>query len=312
MHLFDPLRKPHARAFTLVEVLVSAVILALMVSLLSSAVSAALTSIQRTSAKVDQFAASRAAFGRMTATLSQATLNTYWDYDSPTAPTAFQRVSDLHFLVERGRTGGQAVFFQAPLDRSATNLPAGALNAVGYWVDFGKDDSWRPAHVTAQRSRYRLFQSIQPTHDLSVFEDTNAAWRDGLTNLPAPGFPIADNVLVLVIWPRLPASDDPEGDSLTDDFLYDSRSGTPVQRAQLPPSLDVTMIVIDEKSAVRLENGQLPPEVIESALVGRFGSVSAHQSDLTAVSAALDAAGVGYMIFRAPVVLRESKWSLTP
>jgi uncharacterized protein (TIGR02599 family) len=297
--------------FTLVEVLVSSAVLAMLLGMLAWATTFSLSTVGRAEAKIDQFAAARAGFDRLTATLSQATLNTYWDYDKPAEPTKYVRKSDLHFLLEAGPRGGHAVYFQAPLARGVQEGTAGLLNAVGYSVDFS-ENVWRPRpRVTQPRWRYRLMQGIQPSENLSVFNDppTSTRWKTALGDPTQAAFPLAENVIAMVLWPRLPQSQDPQGTQLSPNFLYDSRAGTPVQSAQLPPEIQVTLIVIDEASASRMDLGNLPPTVISNALAGRFALAADFERDLAAVQNQLTAAGVNHLVLSSSVVLRESKWS---
>ncbi|XHR31153.1 MAG: prepilin-type N-terminal cleavage/methylation domain-containing protein [Chthoniobacteraceae bacterium] len=309
-----PLRPPRCQqAFTLIEVLVASTVLVLLVSLLASAMNSALSSVHRAYSKIDQFAAARAGFERLTATLSQATLNTYWDYDDSANPQNYIRKSELHFLIESNAGGGgQAAFFQAPLARSAGDAASGVLNAVGYWVVFSAD-TWKPPHIATSRSRYRLMQGIQPTESLGIYTTSiGASWTTDVTNIPSTAFPIADNVIALVLWPRLPSAQDTAGTELSGSYAYDSRSGTDIQKAQLPPIIQATMIVIDEASSVRLSSGTSEPAAIKAALKDRFQEVAKFQDDLDAVKAALNAAHVNYLVLSAPITLRESKWSATP
>ncbi|XHR30547.1 MAG: prepilin-type N-terminal cleavage/methylation domain-containing protein [Chthoniobacteraceae bacterium] len=308
MHPGQP-HQQRKRGFTLLEVLVASAILMLMVVLLASAIGTALATVRRSNSKIDQFAATRAGFDSLTAILSQATLNTYWDYDNPTTPTNYIRKSDLHFLITNTTgDGGQSVFFQAPLARSGSTIPLGVLNAVGYWVEFG-DDTWKPGHVIINRPRYRLIQGIQPTESLAIFTNTTATWINGIKSIPTPAFPLADNVIALILWPRRPTAQDSAGTELTADYTYDSRTGTDIQKAQLPPSVQVTMIVIDEASAIRITSGNTEPAVIQNALKNRFRDVTQYQTDLDAVKSALTTARINYLVLSSPVTLRESKWS---
>jgi len=300
------LGKIQPRGFTLIEVLVASAVLALLVVLLSSATTSTLSTVRRAQSKIDQFGAGRAAFDRMAAALSQATLNTYWDYDDPSSPTRYNRRSDLHFLVAPGTNGGSEVFFQAPL---SDGPPGGLLNAAGFWVEFGSDAAWKPGHVGTERYRYRLMQGTQPSADLTVFSQPGSGWTDSLKTIAGGAFPVADNVLAVVVWPRKPAAQDPVGSALTSDFSYDSRSASGIQRAQLPPTLDLTMIVTDEATASRIANGSTEPAAVRVAFENRFQNVADFQDDLREVRAALDAAGINHRVFSAPVTLRESNWS---
>lgn len=289
--------------FTLIEVLVASAVLALLVVLLASATSSTLSTVQRAQAKIDQFSAARAAFDRISSAISQATLNTYWDYDDPSNPVRYERKSDLHFLVQPGPAHGQEIFFQAPLEGS------GRLNAAGFWVEYGGDGAWKPDHVATERHRYRLMQAIQPTADLSVFSEPGSGWVDSLRTVTGGAFPLADNVLAVILWPRRPSAQDPSGTALTGNFSYDSRSATGPQRAQLPPALDLVMIVTDEATASRMENGSAEPDAVKNALQNRFQSVADFETDLLEVRRALDSKGINHRVFSAPVTLRESNWS---
>jgi uncharacterized protein (TIGR02599 family) len=306
----DILALSRRSGFTLVEVLVSSAVLAMLLGMLAWSTSFSLSTVGRAEAKIDQFGAARAGFDRLTATLSQATLNTYWDYDNPAAPTKYVRKSDLRFLIEAGPRGGHAVYFQAPLARGIREGTAGLLNAVGYSVDFN-ENVWRPGHVTLPRWRYRLMQGIQPAENLSVFNApiTSTGWKTALGDPTQAAFPLAENVIAMVLWPRLPQSQDPQGTQLSPNFLYNSGAGTPVQSAQLPPEIQVTLTVIDEASASRMDLGNLPPTVISNALAGRFALAADFEKDLAAVQNQLTAAGVNHLVLSSSVVLRESKWS---
>jgi uncharacterized protein (TIGR02599 family) len=302
-----PDRKPHA-GFSLLEVLVASAVLALLLSLLSVAVGATLSTIRHSQSTVERFASARAAFDRLTATLSQATLNTYWDYDDSENPQNYIRTSDLHFVIENSSDGhGQNLFFQSPLSTSGTSpAPSGLLNAVGYWVEFG-EDKWRPPHVDTPRHRYRLMQGVSLSESFDVYEDATSAWTEGFKTAK---FPIAENVIALILWPRQATASDPAGTALTGDYQYNSRTASGIQRHQLPPMVQATLIVLDEPSMVRIQSGATEqPEAIRSALTGKFQDVTRYKEDLRDVLDALIAEKINYTVLNIPVTLRESKWS---
>lgn len=89
--------------FTLVELLVSTALIALLMLLLLGTVDQTQNVWKRTTAKIAQFQASRAAFEALNRRLSQATLNTYYratdtaSNDSQ-ANFLFRRQSELHFI----------------------------------------------------------------------------------------------------------------------------------------------------------------------------------------------------------------------
>jgi uncharacterized protein (TIGR02599 family) len=315
--------------FTLVEILVGCSVLLLLLVMLLSVTDQTMRTVKTASAQVDAFQAARTAFDLMSQKVSQATMNTYWDYydasNQPRTPSnattfvpaRYGRASDLHFLIQASGTYGHAIFFQAPEAISADptrDQTQGLLNAIGYFVQFGNDDAYRPPYIQQQRYRYRLMQAIQPTENLQVFTNATGSWTAGVREA---AWPLVDNVIALVIWPRLNPLEDPNGTVVSSNYLYDSRTALPasssqpfpIQFAQAPPTVQLTMLVIDEASAVRIEAGTAEPPVIRDALTGRFTSVSSYQSDLDAIQAALSAAHVSFRVLNTTVSLRESKWS---
>ena len=128
--------KKHA-AFTLAELLVGMGILVVLFGFLLVSANQTTKLIGSTAGKVEQFREARNAFERVSTRISQATLNTYWDYDSPTAPTRYERRSELRFIsggvkelgIAEGGTGKRLVFsrFSSPRYWSPFVTPSGAL-----------------------------------------------------------------------------------------------------------------------------------------------------------------------------------------
>ena len=117
-----------AGGFTLVELLVSIALITLIALLLSSMTGATASTWRHTTARIEQFRSAETAYESITRRLSQATLNTYWDYDNPTAPKKYLRQSDLRFISGNMTAGPKklltavgprrpthGIFFQAPL-----------------------------------------------------------------------------------------------------------------------------------------------------------------------------------------------------
>src|SRR5690349_5884687 len=125
--------------FTLVELLLAMAVAALIAVFLASMVNQTSSLWSNTKARVEQFRDARLAFEAITRRLSQATLNTYWDYYYPpgsnssslssstaVAPIGYGRQSELRFVCGSGTgltasTGANAslrpahaIFFQAP------------------------------------------------------------------------------------------------------------------------------------------------------------------------------------------------------
>lgn len=327
-------RRATKAGFTLVEILVGSAVLLLILVMLFSMTNHTTDLVRNSSARVDAFQTARAAFDSISQRISGATMNTYWDYydannqrritsgagnnTATFVPAKYGRASDLHFLVLSNSHYGQAVYFAAPQGVSADatkDQAKGLLNAIGYFVQYGSDASYRPATVSQQRYRYRLMQAVQPTENFQVYASgTTSSWATGANGAQTSAFPLADNVIALLVWPRLSAIEDPNGTTLSSNYQYDSRaisaSGPlPIQYAQAPPTVQLTMVVIDEASAVRLDSGATEPAAINNALQGKFTDVTQYQADLSALETALSAAHINYETFTSTVSLRESKWS---
>jgi uncharacterized protein (TIGR02599 family) len=203
----------------------------------------ALDQTQRTwkysQAKVEQFREARLAFEAITRHISQATLNTYWDYhytdtgtneappDSAVQPSAYVRHSELQFRTDKtisllGTTTnaadhpGHAVFFQAPLGLSQQHRELGTLlNARGYYIEFGSDVKDRPPFLSqrgvAEKFRYRIMEYRPPSERATgapastlqgntVYVKPDAWFRQDLASSSEP---LADNIVLLLVSPRV-------------------------------------------------------------------------------------------------------------
>lgn len=229
---------PRDRGFTLVELLVSTGVLAVLLLVTMTALDSMQRSWSRTRGKVEQFRGARTAFEAITRNLTQATLNTYWDYhysatqsNVPPAgaaapPAGYVRQSELEFRVAPAQELGAAtaaaaehpghgLFFQAPLGLSRTYRGLGSLlNARGYYVRFGSDEAQRPAFLPAGvvpvRHRFRLLEYRPPAEQVQDAQTplqgnaiyTRPDWVS--QNLAAASRPIADNILLLLVSPQVP------------------------------------------------------------------------------------------------------------
>jgi len=324
--------------FTILEILVAMAILMIILTLLFVMLGHASGVLRQSTAQVEAFQSARLAFDLLTRNLSQATLNTHLEYafdnGSNQPPTRYYRDSSLGFVV--GQAGGQvtapdgasaalpgsphtgqAVFFEGPLNY-VTNTAAysgmeSLLNACGYYVSFTTNQVL-PPHVSAGSDayRYRLIQMLAPSEANTVYKaNIGNGWFAGASLQGAHATTVADNVIALIIRPQDPATNPAD---LSTNFAYDSRAGAlakpqPATANQLPPNLNVTMIVIDEASAKRFENGAQEPPVIATALNGKFQETGSYQTDLDQLKDALNAARIQYRVFESTVPLRESKWT---
>ncbi|MBE7157615.1 MAG: hypothetical protein INR62_04125 [Rhodospirillales bacterium] len=332
-------RPPAAGAFTLVEMLVGMVVAIIFIGLMIGLTTQVGSVVRNANNKMDAFQSAQAGFDLMTQKLADATLNTYYDYDVPygstTAPSKYIRRSDLHFLVsqnaalaatfpEVNSNSGQSIFCQVPAAYSNTAAYAniqGTLNACGYFVQFGSDKSFWPSAKNGQGTehyRYQLMQSIQPTELNGIYGDFEGDHPEDvgtcqwIKTLPAGALPIANNVIALIVWPRLSLSE--SATVISPNYEYNSRQGVPTpanaaQSEQLPPILQISLVAIDANSAARLERGATKPGDIESALAGKFARTDHYQQDMQDLQAALVAKHIQYRVLTASITLRESKWS---
>ncbi|MEN3941580.1 Verru_Chthon cassette protein C [Prosthecobacter sp. SYSU 5D2] len=206
-------RKPGARsraAFTLVEVLVSMTVLLILLLISAQVIGTVQSTWTASNARVSQFREARTAFDIITRNLSQATLNTYIDYDqsylqdsdstdatATSAPSKYIRKSDLRFvsgpavgggtpLLTQGGSAaespGHAVFFQAPLGVSHDPAFVGLdrlLCGRGYFVQYTSDEFFRPEVLPAglPRFRYRLMEFSPPAEQNLVYDSaSNDKW----------------------------------------------------------------------------------------------------------------------------------------
>jgi len=188
-------------AFTLIEVLVSTVIVVILAGILISATDMTAKSFSRTSAKIEQFSEARRGFETVTRRLTEATLNTYFDYYDTTGvprptldsgpgganakalkdfiPSTYGRQSELRFTsgpmtkLSPASTADRpthGVFFQAPVgevsDREKLGMLDHTLNSWGYFIEVDKDEEFIPVPlktIVQPRRRSRLLEFRQPT-----------------------------------------------------------------------------------------------------------------------------------------------------
>lgn len=222
------------RAFTLVELMASMAVLAMLMLACTGAISTVQRTFTQARSKAQQFSEARLAFETITRNLSQATLNTYWDYyyqatgsneppaNSTAPPNAYVRQSELQFKIgpasdlvgsqaSAATHPGHAVFFQAPLGLTSNGKGLGnLLNARGYAIQFGGDDENRPPFLNEYeipvRRRYRLVEYRPPAENSSVSQGNTiytkpADWfrQDQASSTRV----VAENIILLVLSPRV-------------------------------------------------------------------------------------------------------------
>ncbi len=357
-------RTREVRSFTLVEVLVSLVILLILMVLMSTMVTQANKAWKYNKAKTEEYRDSGDAFAAVTSRLSQATLNTYWDYlnssgQSRTAansttftPSSYTRQSELRFISgpSLASVAGanprptHAVFFQAPLGYSTNSTSEGLenlLNTWGYYIEYGPDPRSYPSFAIAPTgNRFRLMEMMEPSDSLSLYKYTCAStafpngsptytgtnwYTDPLTATPSDAHVLAQNVVALILLPKLSPQEDPSGLGLAPLYSYNSNtnfynSTNPLfdTHNQLPPVVQVTLVAISEESAIRM--GNTGSAALLAKINTLFSNATNYTSDLRAppdgsansLESYLIQNKISYHIFTTDVAIKSAKWSTSP
>lgn len=341
------------RGFSLVELLVSMTVLSIIMLMSARFISQVQTTWSASSARLEQFREARMAFETIVQSLRQATLNTYLTYeyntgDNPTVPTTksqapkkYIRHSELQFINDTaadllGATTPEfaknhAVFFQAPMGLSARPGYEGLQRLLcgrGYFIMHSSDEAYRPAHISAERRRFRLWEFRPVSESNEIYTSTPGEWfakaaqqviqPDETANAPSHSRPVAENIVALIISPQVSPEDAQTRDNdihwIAPEYRYDSTqiSGTTVTSPQgtqhlLPPTVVVTLVAIDEGSAERLQLAS--PEGVPDLLPDNaFTDTTRFTQDLAALEENLQAQKLNYRVFSTAVPMRNSKW----
>jgi uncharacterized protein (TIGR02599 family) len=270
-------------------------------------------------------------------------------------PQDFLRTSELHFRTGQAKsmlppsitTQSHAIFFQAPLGYSTTageGELTSSLNAKGFFIAHSDANARRPSFITVtdSRPRFQLMEYWEPTEKMSVYSglSQNPSMSETIqwffSPLASPetyrnqARVLADNVIALILWPRREWGDASIKGITQRDYTYDTRqylysnSGdvdlTRKSRNQLPPVLRISLVTIDEASAVRLQATHagstaklpfLPPTLFTD--LGNSSDLqtqsAALEADLRTLENILKAERVNYRIFNSDVPIRQAKWS---
>lgn len=363
------------QAFTLVELLVSCLVISLLCLILAQMTDQTAKTWRYTTSKSEEFREARAAFETMTTRISQATLNTYWDYNSSISPTRYERRSELRFISGNavapsnllGDNGAakrvtHCIFFHAPLGvvddtqaRSADTQIHGLeslLNVWGYFVELNNDADLRPTILPANsatvplRVRFRLMEMMAPAEKMQTYQYTSGMgtasqpkgktytgkqWYQAIVNSAQPNTHVlAENIVALILHPELSAQDraalaratGSTGAELAKDYLYDTTRTNANSdldtKDQLPPVMRVTMVAIDETSALRLNLTTASDNIF--GVEGKFQNATLFKQDLTLDSTQPKEASlenklvsmkVNYRVFTTTVPIWGAKWSLS-
>lgn len=331
--------------FTLLELMMSMAVLCLAMVILFSITDSTGKVWRSSMDKIGTFQAARTAFESVTRHVSQSTLNTSWDYYNTAGqtrgesgagfqPSYYGRASELHFVCGQGRqllpselqTTTHALFFQAPLGYSQDPAFQGLedlLCASGYFIQYRDNGMEMPGFVRDRslvqpKYRYRLMQFLQPSENLKVYlrapaqSDPCGWFRQPLASPMPSAHTVADNVVAFIVQPMLSRADETTV-PLSMDYSYDSRNTASARTLhQLPPLLQITMVAMDETSAI--QQGNQLPEVIGDSLgletsEPLFTQVARFEEELKQLEGTLSGEQIRYRTFHSTVALRAAKWS---
>jgi uncharacterized protein (TIGR02599 family) len=285
--------------FTLVEVLVAAALVALLAGLLLRLLRQSSDALDLAQSNVEKYRVAQRAFEVVARRLGAATLHGYRENDPR---EGWRRMSELRFAsgpMQAGRAPldapdeksgeflamrpGHGVFFQATEgDPGHERDPARVgleqlVNTWGYFVEVAGDHLPPPKFLTGsappERVRPRLMEVREPAPALRLYALTSGApgyagfdWFRPRLAPDAPARPIAENIAILLVLPKLTAPEithlapnaalEERDALLAPDFVYNSGAEAAVRtRHRLPPLVEITMLALDDAGAAQLYDG---------------------------------------------------------
>ncbi len=274
--------------------------------------------------------------------------------DGKDIPDAYEVKSELNFRIMygediksvQGDKPGHAIFFQAPLGvthRASLDRLSNLMNARGYYIVHNSDRPYRPGFVnTPERFRYRLMEYLPPSEQNRIYIDYAESldnprgeyfdnWWEH--NLQKYSRPLAENIVAITFVPRraIAEIDDGQGRDeaiLSRNYKYDSQypegdetqdAKTSLLKHQLPPLIKVSLIAIDETSAMRLEDRFGKKPFLKNVGLSSNWMKSAENEeedikevidklDKTTVTKSKDGALIRYKIFSTTVGIQGAKW----
>lgn len=341
-----PFKGNIARAFSLLEMLLSVTILTIVLLVITGMLDTALRQWRLADSRFSQFMEAQAAFESMTRRLSTCEMDPIYDYEYPNGsandtPLRYVRHSDLHFVCGPATTGdlplltsgqhpGHAVFFHGAY--GLTNQPqwqnlGNLLNSWGYFIEFSDDSPTRASFLNdggriAPRHRFRLKELQIPAETLRTYQPLSSNPTTGetydwfRTPLASHAKTLAENIIALIIIPQSPDAITTTNSDLAPNYFYDTRGyqhaahlSTALKentRHRLPALLQLTLVALDEPSAQKLQDQN------GSTMPGLFSNTlfttaDNYAADLTTLETNLKNAQLRYQIFNTTVRLRNSQ-----
>lgn len=267
----------------------------------------------------------------------------------------------VFFQAPLGVTGLITPAADAGTEIADTQNMVNLLCGRGYFVAWGDDASFRPQFLNTRnvpkRNRFRLMEFsptaeknpiYSTTHRLIYSEDgrtvqNSKRWfqlasdnsggaEAAITQNTESNSedasnreftrPIAENILALIISPRLSkvGSNEQNTYKIAPNYAYDSTTlgavgagdedfGQQGTQHLLPPMLNVTMVALDARGGERLSfDAQLQSQVVQM-VTSRFTNAASYVTDLKALETDLIQKRLAYRVFTSAIPLRQSRWS---
>jgi uncharacterized protein (TIGR02599 family) len=144
---------------------------------------------------------------------------------------------------------------------------------------------------------------------------TGLEWfTTALTSSTPPVHVLAENIVALVLLPKLSPQEDPTGILLAPYYNYDTTAinSNPAinPKNQLPPVVQVTMVAVDEASFSRfIGSGTSMPDLFTSNGIPFFQDAANYATDLAALQKNLQDKKLNYRVFTTNVSIKAAKWS---
>ncbi|MDF1852781.1 MAG: Verru_Chthon cassette protein C [Verrucomicrobiales bacterium] len=325
-----------SKAFSLVELLISMAILSLMILMVSFMLGEVEKGWSRVRGGSIEFRDARNAFETIANRISQARIDTYWDYEMDGGlPVQYRKSSHLHFVAGPAEdlvpdslveASGSAIFFEAPFGISRQQDLKGLaslLNGWGYFAGFSGDVEWQPLFArgaVADRYRFRLFEYHLPTEELVLHSEDTVVEYDWITNhLVSENVSVlAENIILFLIHP-VDSTEPEEAHKLAEQYRFDSRayslapelSNAARTQHEIPPMIKMTMVAVSEGDFGRLQGGRANriPVELQFEEIAPFEKAADFEKDLHALEEHLQEERVDYRVFSTVISLRASKWT---
>ena len=181
----------------------------------------------------------------------------------------------------------------------------------------------------APKYGFRLKEWKVPSESLTLYSQSSGnpnylgaaslGWIDFTSAASLKAHTLAENVIALIVTPKITVSGTSATVLANSGYVYNSRNDSTAagavdtqQKHQLPPVVEVILVAIDAVSAQRLCVNATPPALVDPLLFqdpSLLDDSGAVPGDLTKLQKSLDQKKIRYIVLRSTVMLRAGRWS---